>query len=868
MGSKKTNPPTPYIKDIWRSLAIMIRKAGYNPVFRRCYVIFALLVLLGTTLLWAVLGAHLQSHNADQLSDPYLFSNLMTLHGASFPGSHTFLLKWPIFWLIGVFGVSSSSLLVATVGVVLATVATLTFVLYKIDRRPLVFGTICLGLSLALLLVPAQPYAGGLLPVNMAMLTTRNIEYAVYIAVLALFARAKRLRSWDFAAGVLLLALLIASDKLFLSLSMGGALIVLIVYATLRVWNFVTFAVHWFIGSVIAVVLSAVLLDVISATRLTHLANEGAATPYGVVSGVHNVVLGVVYGVLGLFTNAGANPVYDNLVLRQLPGSLAHRLWSLSGPAYVVAAIAVLYALLLAWRLAWESPRAKPRTVTPVANLLALALIWSTAVAIGVFVVTNHYYAVDARYLTIGLFALVVTVSVGLRTRRAPQPETMLAIACCLMAAIVIAVFTSIDVSRRQNTVFDAIDTRNDTIATTLKQHKVELLVGDYWRVLPVKLAMGGGINTMPMATCTQPEHVLSSSVWQPNLRKTSFAYLLTLSGSLTNFPNCSISQVVSAYGHPNATEVISGSLARPTEALLFYDRGSHRAHDPAKAAIAPTTILPITTDQLAGTDCAGPTIMNFVAHEDDDLLFMNPDLLHEIKGGDCVRTIFLTAGNDGKGESYWLSRQLGAEAAYNEMLGTNSIWIQRTVQLNTSEYITVANPRDNLKISLIFFDLPDGNLTGQGFPMSHFESLAKLQSGAISTIQSVDGQSTYTAPQLVKDLAELMVLYHPSEIHTQADVKSVPYPDHSDHIATGKFTQAAATVYDQEQFIGAVTIPVKLYVGYPIHGYPANVSGSDLEQKEAAFFVYAQYDGDVCRTIAACQSTAYGFYLTRQYGS
>jgi len=861
--------PKPYIVSVWHFSAAIIQKSARNRVFRVCYVLFGLAVLFGTTLLWAVLGAHLQSHNADQLADPYLFSNLATLRNASFSGSHTLLLKWPIFWFISAVGISSFSLLAATVGLVLVTVATLALVLYKIDRRPLIFGTVCLGLSLALLLVPAQPYATGLLPVNMAMLTTRNIEYAVYLVALGLFVRGRRIKSWRFWLGVLLLGVLIASDKLFLSLSLGGALLALIIYAALRAWNFVTFASHWLLGSILAAVLSAGILETISASHITHLVNSNVATPYHVVSSAHSILLGVVYGMLGLLTNAGANPVYDNLVLRQLPHTLVHRLWSFSGPAYVAAAVALLYAVLLAWRLAWRTPRTRPRTAPPVASLLALALIWSTVAAIGVFVVTNHYYAVDARYLTISLFALVVTVSVGLRTIRFPRPDAVLAIACCLSAAIVIAVFTSVHISDHQTAALSVLDTRDDTVAATLKQHRVKLLVGDYWRVLPIKLAMSGDINTLALAGCTQPTQVSTSSVAQPDLRKTSFAYLLTLSGNVTDFPNCSIAQVVAAYGRPNATQVVAGTFAQPKEVILFYDRGSHQSApiEDKKADVAPvTTILPIEPDQLTNTTCTGPTVMNFVAHEDDDILFMNPDIMHELNAGDCMRTVYLTAGDDGQGQAYWLSRQVGSEAAYNVMLGTDAIWVQRTVKLSQDEYVSIANPDGNPKVSLIFLNLPDGNLSGQGFPVSHFESLAKLQSGAITTMQTVDGQSSYTAAGLVSALAQLMELYHPSVIQTQADVTGGPDPDHSDHIATGKFTEAAATVYDQEEYIGAVTIPVKRYIGYPVRAYPSNVSGSDEAKKEAAFFAYAQHDPNVCHFVDTCEKTSYGMYFSRQY--
>lgn len=570
---------TPFVlfaRKSWRKFVRMLGRAAKNIVFRRSYAVFGLLVLLGTTILWAWLGAKLQAHNADQLSDPYLFSSWKTFQGANFPGSHTFLLKWPIFWLVALYGVSQTSLLVATIGVVVATVAILAYILYRIDRRPLVFGTVCIGLSLALLLIPAQPYAGGLLPVNMAMLTTRNLEYALYLAALVFFVRARRMRDWRFVLACTLLAVLIASDKLFLSLSAGGAVLALFVYVLLSNWGMATFAVRWLAGSVLAAGASLGILGVITALHLTHLTNSVAATPYGVIHSSKTVTLGAAYTILGLFTNVGSNPVYDNRVLAELPGQLAHRMWSFTGLAYLLTFTLFLYALVLAWLVLWPSLCSAPRrTKLPTANVLAWALVFSTVAACGVFIVTNHYFAVDARYLAISLFALVVSLSVWLRTQSWQWPEDLLLIACTLLIAIGIAVPSAIHTYTTQTHAYDVLSIRNSRIADTLKQHKVDVLVGDYWRVLPIKQVSGGIQNVTPLTGCTNPGTVLTSSVWQPDLGRHSFAYLISLdnSGNLANFPHCSLQDVTTKYGLPNATQIIAGTPTKPTEALLFMIR-------------------------------------------------------------------------------------------------------------------------------------------------------------------------------------------------------------------------------------------------------------------------------------------------------
>src|SRR5690348_13322199 len=75
----------------------------------------------------------------------------------------------------------------------------------------------------------------------------------------------------------------------------------------------------------------------------------------------------------------------------------------------------------------------------------------------------------------------------------------------------------------------------------------------------------------------------------------------------------------------------------------------------------------------------AGRTaVLNFVAHPDDDLLFLSPDLLRAIQAGGNVRTVYMTAGDGGlHASSYWQDRESGVRAAYAEMAGVANSWTQ-----------------------------------------------------------------------------------------------------------------------------------------------------------------------------------------------
>jgi len=841
--------------------------------FKSPYVVFGALVLLVTSVWWSVLGALVQRTNADQLIDSYLFQNIATFKGATFPGAHTFLLKWPLFIIERLFNYSPVVLIILTVLVSVATVAGLAYLLYRIDRRPKVIGTVFLALASVLLFIPAQPHAGGLLPVNFAMLTTRNIEYLFYILSLVCIIRAPSFRSKQLFLAVAVLALLISSDKLFMWLSLGGAGLMLAVYLIARRTQLVKLALHWLGATVIAAVVSTLFLWLIDAVGITNI--TGGASPYGFALTFKQLALGSVFAIAGLLTNFGANPVFDIGALKEVPKTLAHRLFSpillpflINIAIFISGAIAasIVFKRSLIPVPQKKTRKKKPEEKLPVATLLSVALLATTIAAIGIFVVTDHYYPVDSRYETIALFAL----SIGLVTYLRSKPLARMPvrnIALVLVAAITIGCVWSFSTAQQQSDALDGITDRNVKISEVIENHKTDLLVGDYWRVVPISQVNTSVVTRiLPMGNCTTPLPNLVSEVWRRDFEHHSFTYLLSLDEGLTGYPVCSVEQVVGMYGRPNASALIAGTNENPTELLLFYDGGVSKNR--TTIGLSKTgTILPTTPEHVKRiVDCADNiTIMNIVAHEDDDLLFMNPDLQKNIDAKHCIRTVYVTAGDAGNGSQYWLGRERATEAAYEKMMGATEpfVWVQKTVKLSDHAYVSIASPRGHREISLVFMHLPDGNLEGQGYGVSGSESLMQLSSGKVASIQSVDGQSTYTSGELTQALTTLMDFYAPTAINTQASYnRGHVYNDHADHVGVGRYVDSA-----YQSYMNRDATPLTHYVGYPIRELPQNVFDADLERKTAAFLSYALYDGSVCQSKVMCDQTpTYNSYLQRQY--
>ncbi|MBU2663712.1 lectin [Actinoplanes bogorensis] len=270
---------------------------------------------------------------------------------------------------------------------------------------------------------------------------------------------------------------------------------------------------------------------------------------------------------------------------------------------------------------------------------------------------------------------------------------------------------------------------------------------------------------------------------------------------------------------------------------------------------VASLALPALTAD--AAPFCVEP-VMNVVAHEDDDLIFMSPDLLPDVAGNGCVTTVYLTAGEAGGNRDYWERREAGAKAAYATMAGAADAWTRSTIPVgNRSVEVSALRGHDDLR--LIFLRLPDGIPDGQGSDTYGQQSLQKLWNGELGTITSVDGRASYTKTQLIGVLTGLMNAFRPRHVRVQDYVNDFGDGDHSDHHAAARFGFEA-------QKAAATDHRVTGYRGYPVSEQPENVTGDALAAKAAALSAYAEHDENVtCPDDAGCDPM-YREWLHRQY--
>ena len=95
------------------------------------------------------------------------------------------------------------------------------------------------------------------------------------------------------------------------------------------------------------------------------------------------------------------------------------------------------------------------------------------------------------------------------------------------------------------------------------------------------------------------------------------------------------------------------------------------------------------------------------VAHEDDDLLFMQPDVLEAVERGDGVTTVYVTAGNGLHGDvDTATTRYIGLMEAYGGVVDSMD-WTCGWITIHDHAALHCRLPKG--KLSLVFLGYPDG---------------------------------------------------------------------------------------------------------------------------------------------------------------
>jgi LmbE family N-acetylglucosaminyl deacetylase len=246
----------------------------------------------------------------------------------------------------------------------------------------------------------------------------------------------------------------------------------------------------------------------------------------------------------------------------------------------------------------------------------------------------------------------------------------------------------------------------------------------------------------------------------------------------------------------------------------------------------------------------SGGSFVNIVAHSDDDLLFINPDLEPAIKSGLPVRTIVLTAdefnGVPGELTREQLAARLreGARRAYASLAQVTSNWRKETMVV-ADRVLEVDTLLAAPHVQLIWLSLPDG---GDDL---HSDALLRLwqpeeppyvtdtivpTGGPVTAVQQYDGERLYLV------LVGLLDLFQPTTIRIQDPAPDGRHRgDHSDHVAGTAFAQLAVRTYEGPDATGLALL--LRYRCYNTSESDPNVPDALLVPKTAAYRQYSALD-------------------------
>jgi len=296
---------------------------------------------------------------------------------------------------------------------------------------------------------------------------------------------------------------------------------------------------------------------------------------------------------------------------------------------------------------------------------------------------------------------------------------------------------------------------------------------------------------------------------------------------------------------------------ARCLRAIRFLLPGLAWLACAGAAAAAAAPALPVAAaapPTLA--ECRGIKDLAFVAHLDDDLLFMNPDIASNIEAGGCVQVVYLTASDAGEGEPYMLGRERGVRAAYAYMAKQPDVWKADTVQVG-AYHVARFTLQGNPHVQLWHMRLKDpwlGKGWGSLTPLSQAESVPGMTADTLGPYHE-----TYRRADLVHTLAAIIGGYGPTTVRHLDDTISVPYTKlcwrcaghgHPDHIASARLVrEAIAQAPGNYAETG--------YIDYPSQEREANLADAEIASKSEIFRQYAWNDYHYCSGPAGCKEPA-----------
>jgi LmbE family N-acetylglucosaminyl deacetylase len=276
---------------------------------------------------------------------------------------------------------------------------------------------------------------------------------------------------------------------------------------------------------------------------------------------------------------------------------------------------------------------------------------------------------------------------------------------------------------------------------------------------------------------------------------------------------------------------------------------------------------------------------MQIVAHQDDDLLFMSPDLQDTVNAGRKTTTVYVTAGEEnrdpgdlrdidqndcandrGNGsdpskvhldrDDYAGCRALGAMAAWASIAHADNVWDRRAVDISfgdgDSRQVEEDTLHSNSNINLVFMNLPEaGDLHDDirpgdsrvGNNLTYIVNDGATRTTVLSSMSQVTEPQDYDLGALQGVLNGLIDQYNPTVIRTQDPAADNRYTaDNPDHLVVAQLVgRLVRAIPASERLLQLVN-----YRDYNISDSQVNLDLSQRTDKTTLFAQYSAYDQNI----------------------
>ncbi|MEU6767741.1 PIG-L family deacetylase [Streptomyces sp. NPDC046853] len=309
---------------------------------------------------------------------------------------------------------------------------------------------------------------------------------------------------------------------------------------------------------------------------------------------------------------------------------------------------------------------------------------------------------------------------------------------------------------------------------------------------------------------------------------------------------------------------------------------------DPGSTPVTPHQSPDMDTAAPSGTWAAsGPqpvteeAVVQIVAHPDDDLFFINPEVGQSLRSGRPLVTIYLTSGESngvngprtsvGRGiarpapdkPKFAKARQNGIRAAYAEMVTgqPGHPWQRSVITTAGGGQAELDTLQGYPHIQLVWTLLHEaGSISGD-----RPHSLHGLWEGRVGVLGSQLAQGgvvtrdfSYTKEQLIQTLVGYLERFGPTQVRMQNPTpgrldRNLKCSDHQDHRFGARFVQQALVRYAASG--SRPHFSVQTYMGYFNGGLPQTLDPASGASKARTLETYAGGDAphDACKDAAGC---------------